>query len=317
MLTAQMVEVDLHEHIKRQAWTSIPAFAIAAAVFLVIGWVTGPDVQNPVGEQVELNELNRIFNITPLSLAPLVLLAVLSARKVPATLALIAATLFAGVLGAFLQPGVMEGFVGGSGYHPLTGSIEGVWLAMANGFSIDTGIGVIDSLLSRGGMDSMLPTVWLIIGAVTFGALLERFGLIGRLVDPMIGAAKSTGRLFATVFGCAFGLNVIAGDQYIALVLPARVFRLEFQRRDLAPTHLSRLAADSGTVTSPLVPWNSCGAFMGAVLGVPTLSYLPYCVFNYASPALSVLYGFTGFKVEKRDPNASHPPAPRQVSRSP
>ncbi|MCO5316336.1 MAG: hypothetical protein M9938_09280 [Solirubrobacterales bacterium] len=93
--------------------------------------------------------------------------------------------------------------------------------------------------------------------------------------------------------------TVIAGDQYIALVLPSRVFRAEFKKRDLAPTNLSRLAADSGTVTSPLVPWNSCGAFMAGVLGVGTLAYLPYCIFNYASPALSVLYGFTGFKIEK------------------
>jgi Na+:H+ antiporter, NhaC family len=193
---------------------------------------------------------------------------------------------------------------------------------MANGFSIDSGIPEIDSLLSRGGMDSMLPTVWLIIGAVTFGALLEEFGLISRLVDPLVRAAKSTGRLFATVFGCAFGLNVVAGDQYIALVLPSRVFRAEFARRGLAPTNLSRLAADCGTVTSPLVPWNSCGAFMGAVLGVATLSYLPYCIFNYASPALSVLYGITGFKIEKTAPVVDEPlieatedrwPPPRQV----
>ena len=154
----------------------------------------------------------------------------------------------------------------------------------------------------------MLLTLWLIIGAVTFGALLEEFGLIARLVDPLIAAAKSTGRLFATVFGCAFGLNVVAGDQYIALVLPARVFRAEFARRGLAPTNLSRLAADSGTVTSPLVPWNSCGAFMGAVLGVPTLSYLPYCVFNYASPGLSVLYGITGFRIERVEPVDEQPP---------
>ena len=103
---------------------------------------------------------------------------------------------------------------------------------------------------------------------MTLGALLEEFGLIGRLVNPMIGAARSTGRLFLTVFACGFGLNVVAGDQYIALVLPSRIFRAEFARRGLAPTNLSRLAADSGTVTSPLVPWNSCGAFMGAVLGV-------------------------------------------------
>jgi len=302
VLTAQMVEVDVHEHIKRQAWTSVPAFVIAACVFVIIGLVKGPDVVNPVGEAIELAKLDQIYNITPLTLLPLLVLGYLSIRRVPATLALICSTLFAGVLGAFLEPDVMKGFVGGSDYHPVIGSVTGVWSAMANGFSIESGIGEIDSLLSRGGMDSMLPTVWLIIGAVTFGALLEEFGLIARLVDPLLRAAKSTGRLFVTVFSCAFGLNVVAGDQYIALVLPSRIFRAEFARRGLAPTNLSRLAADSGTVTSALVPWNSCGAFMGAVLGVPTLSYLPYAVFNYASPGLSVLYGITGFRIERTDP---------------
>jgi len=302
ILTAQMVKVDVHEHIKRQAWTSIPAFVIAFAVLLVLSLVGAPDVRNPVGKDVELSSLGDIYHITPLNLLPLVLLAVLSIRKVPATLALLASTIFAGILGAFLQPDVMKQFVNGTDYHAVIGSIKGIWLAMANGFSIDSGIGEIDQLLSRGGMDSMLLTLWLIIGAVTFGAILEEFGLIARLVDPLIRAARSRGRLFVTVFACGFGLNVVAGDQYIALVLPSRVFRVEFSRRGLAPTNLSRLAADSGTVTSPLVPWNSCGAFMAAVLGVPTLSYLPFSVFNYASPALSVLYGITGFKIEKTEP---------------
>jgi Na+:H+ antiporter, NhaC family len=298
VLTSQMVGVDVHEHIKRQAWTSVPAFAIAFVVLLIVGLLNGPDVQNPVGEELELNSLDGIYNITPLALLPLLLLGYLSIRRVPPTLALLAAALFAGVLAAFLQPSVMDDFGGGG----VVGAIKGIWLAMANGFSIDTGISEIDRLLSRGGMDSMLTTLWLIIGAVTFGALLEEFGLIARLVDPLIHAAKSTGRLFATVFGCAFGLNVVAGDQYIALVLPSRVFRAEFASRGLAATNLSRLAADSGTVTSPLVPWNSCGAFMGAVLGVATLSYLPYAIFNYASPALSVLYGVTGFRIERTGP---------------
>jgi Na+/H+ antiporter NhaC len=106
----------------------------------------------------------------------------------------------------------------------------------------------------------MLLTIWLIIGAVTFGALLEQFGLIDRLVRPLITAAKTTGRLYLSVFASAIGLNIVAGDQYIALVLPSRIFRVEFEQRGLAPQNLSRLAADSGTVTSPLVPWNSCGA---------------------------------------------------------
>ncbi|MFF3007781.1 Na+/H+ antiporter NhaC [Kitasatospora sp. NPDC057940] len=299
VLTAQLVGVDLYQHVKRQAWTSIPAFVAAFVAFLVIGLVRGPEVHNPVGKDIELSSLGHIYHITPLNLLPLLLLGFLSIRKTPAPLALTASTLFAGILGAFLQPSVMKDFVGGSSHNPFLGSIKGIWRAMANGFSIHSGIGDIDRLLSRGGMDSMLPTIWLIIGAVTFGALLEEFGLINRLVHPLIRAAKSRGRLYLTVFACAFGLNVVAGDQYIALVLPARVFRLEFARRGLAPTNLSRLAADSGTVTSALVPWNSCGAFMGAVLGVATLSYAPFAIFNWASPALSVLYGITGFRIEK------------------
>jgi Na+:H+ antiporter, NhaC family len=307
VLTSQMVGVDVHEHIKRQAWTSVPAFAIALVVFVIIGLANGPDVVNPVGEEIELSKLDEIYNITPLTLLPLVLLAYLSVRRVPATLALIFSALFAGLLGAFLEPDVMRGFVGGTDYNAVVGSIKGVWSAMANGFSIESGIAEIDQLLSRGGMDSMLLTLWLIIGAVTFGALLEEFGLIARLVNPLIESARSTGRLFVTVFGCGFGLNVVAGDQYIALVLPSRVFRAEFARRGLAPTNLSRLAADSATVTSPLVPWNSCGAFMGAVLGVGALSYAPYAIFNYTSPALSVMYGITGFRIEKTEPAPEEP----------
>ena len=301
ILTAQMVKVRVDEHIKRQAWTSIPAFVIAFVVLLILALVKSPQVHAPVPTDIELAKLADIYHITPLNLLPLLLLGVLSFRKVPAVLALTASTLFAGVLGAFLQPQVMSDFVG-AGTGAVVGSIKGIWRAMANGFSINSGIGEIDRLLSRGGMDSMLKTIWLIIGAVTFGVLLEHFGLISRLVNPLISAAKSTGRLFVTVFATGFGLNVVAGDQYIALVLPARVFRNEFARRGLAPTNLSRLAADSATVTSPLIPWNSCGAFMGAVLGVSAFRYLPFAIFCYASPALSVLYGITGFKIEKTAP---------------
>jgi NhaC family Na+:H+ antiporter len=262
-----------------------------------------------VPESVELTALGDVYHITPLNLLPLVLLAGLSIRKVPASLALAAATLFAGVCGALLQPDVVQGFADGGG-GGVVESVKAVWQAMATGFQMDSGVGEVDRLVSRGGMSSMLPTVWLIVGAVTFGALLEEFGMIGRLVDPLIRAARSTGRLFATVFVAAFGLNVVAGDQYIALVLPTKVFRPEFARRGLAPTNLSRLAADSGTVTSPLVPWNSCGAFMGAVLGVSALKYLPFAFFCLASPALSVVYGFTGFRVERLAPDPHHVEAP-------
>ncbi len=300
ILTAQMVKVDLYTHIRSQAWTSVPAFVIAAVAFAVLG-VVGPPVRDTVSEEVELARLNEIFSINVSNLLPLVVLVVMSLRKVPASLALVASALWAGVQATILQRDVVAGFVteiGGSA-NVVLGSIQAIWRAMGNGFTMNSGIADIDRLLSRGGMDSMLLTIWLIIGAVTFGALLEHFGLIDRLVRPLIASAKTTGRLYLSIFASALGLNIFAGDQYIALVLPSRIFRLEFEKRGLAPQNLSRLAADSGTVTSPLVPWNSCGAFMAAVLGVPTLAYLPFAFFNIASPLLSVVYGYTGFKIVK------------------
>jgi NhaC family Na+:H+ antiporter len=303
VLAAQIAKVDIYSHIRNQAWTSAPAFVLAAAAFTVLG-IAGPPVHATVGEAVELAKLGQVFWITPINLLPLLLLVILSIRKVPASLALLGSALFAGVQATVVQRDVVNGFVrhihGSS--NPVVGSIQAIWKVLANGFSTNTGIADIDRLLSRGGMDSLLLTIWLIIGAVTFGALLEQFGLIDRLINPLIGAATTTGKLYLSVFASCVGLNLVAGDQYIALVLPSRMFRLEFARRGLAPQNLSRLAADSGTVTSPLVPWNSCGAFMGAVLGVATLSYLPFALFNIASPVLSVIYGITGFKVVKTEP---------------
>ncbi len=287
ILTAQMVKVDLYTHIRSQAWSSLPAFGLACVVFMILG-IAGPAVTATPGEEVELAKLDQIYWISPVNLIPLLVLVVMSARKVPASLALLSAALVAGVLAPFTQASLVREFVGDIGGSPnvVVGAMQAIWKVMANGLTVNTGIADIDRLVSRGGMDSMLFTIWLIIGAVTFGALLEHFGLINRLIVPAIAAARTRGRLYLTVFATAFGLNLVAGDQYIALVLPSRIYRAEFGRRGLAPQNLSRLCADSATVTSPLVPWNSCGAFMGAVLGVATLSYLPFalfCIFSRCS----------------------------------
>ncbi|QIL89678.1 Na+/H+ antiporter NhaC [Microbulbifer sp. SH-1] len=301
ILSSQMVKVDVYTHIRNQAWTSVPAFLFAAVIFALLG-LGRVDIegQSELQQAVELKSLNGIYHITALNLLPLLLLVIMSVRKFPASLSLLLSAIFASILGAFLQPTVYAGFAG-EDVLGIGGAVKAIWQAMANGFHMASGVADVDQLLSRGGMSSMLHTLWLIMGAVTFGALLDEFGLIKQLINPLIYRAKTIGGLFLTVFASAFGLNVVAGDQYIALVLPTRIFRAEFEKRGLAPQNLSRLAADCGTVTSPLVPWNSCGAFMAAVLGVPTLLYLPFCLFNVASPALSVLYGYTGFKLVKLD----------------
>ena len=165
---------------------------------------------------------------------------------------------------------------------------------MANGFVSTTGNETIDALFSRGGMAGMLTTIWLILGALSYAAIMEEAGFLDRLISPIVAHAKSTGRLIAAVIGTCIGLNIIAGDQYVAIVMPSRVYRAEFARRGIAPRMLSRAVEDSGTVTSPLVPWNSCGAYMAAALGVATIAYLPFCFFNLASPVISLVYGFTG-----------------------
>lgn len=300
VLTAQIVKVPVMTHIKAQLWTSVPAFVITVVLFVILGFTNGAESQPPDPIDVELAGISDVFNITAWNLLPLLLLVVLSIRKVPASMALFLSAMFAGVTGAFLQPHVMADFVEKESMNPLV-ALRATWLAMANGFEVSTGLVEVDRLVSRGGMDSMLLTLWLIIGAVTFGALMDELGLIHRLVDPLLRWASTQGRLFLAVFFTGFGLNIIAGDQYIALVMPAKIYRAEFLKRGLAPTNLSRLAADSGTVTSPLVPWNSCGAFMSSTLGVSTLLYAPFAFFSILSPIIDIGYGFTGFKIIKTD----------------
>jgi NhaC family Na+:H+ antiporter len=151
-------------------------------------------------------------------------------------------------------------------------------------------------------MASFLTTVWLILGALAFAAVLEYAGFLQRLLAPIAARMRRRGSLILAVNASGVGLNVVAGDQYVACVLPARMFRGEFERRGLAPQVLSRAVEDSGTVTSVLVPWNTCGAYISGVLGVSTAAYFPFCFFNLLSPLLDVLFGFIGFKVPTSAP---------------
>jgi NhaC family Na+:H+ antiporter len=295
VLTAQLADVDVGTHIRAMLWTAGPAFLIAAVSFTILGFrergYSGPQIES------ELSRLDQVFWITPLNLIPLAVLVALSIKKVPASLAILSSALLAGLLAVVFQPHAVLRFVNEPALPTAVAYVKGVWSALANGFRIDSGMPEVDSLLTRGGMSRMLNTIWIVIGAVTFGTLLDDFNMIAKLVNPLLARATTVGRLILAVVSTAIGLNIITADQYIALVLPVRMFRLEFRRRGLKAQNLSRACADAGTVTSPLVPWNSCGAFMAVTLGVPTLVYLPFCIFNIASPLMSLFWGFTGWKI--------------------
>ena len=246
-----------------------------------------------------------------MNLLPLALLVVFTVRKVPPFLAILGSALFAGILACFTQWDAVTAFVDDPQLGTVGTAVKAVYGAMATGFVSHSGVEEIDALFSRGGMASLLTTVWLVLAAMAFAAILEHAGFLERLMRPIVARAKSRGSLILAANASGIALNVVAGDQYVADVLPARMFRGEFERRGLAPEVLSRAVEDSGTVTSPLVPWNTCGAYMSGVLGVSTAAYLPYCFFNLLSPVLDVVYGFLGFKVPTRtQPPGSPPPDP-------
>jgi NhaC family Na+:H+ antiporter len=280
-------------------WTAGPALGISLVLFVLLGRAADPDAD--VSTDAARAALGDAFNISALCLLPMVLLVVMAARKMPPFLSILGSALFAAVLAPFLQWDAVVAFVDDPSLGNVATAVKAGYAAMATGFVSDSGVPEIDNLFSRGGMASMLTTIWLVLGALSFAAVMEHAGFLQRLLEPIVTRTRRRGSLIAAVNGSGIGLNVIAGDQYVADVLPARMFRKEFARRGLAPQVLSRAVEDSGTVTSVLVPWNTCGAYIAGVLGVSTGAYLPYCFFNILSPLLDIVYGFIGFKVPRAE----------------
>ena len=297
-LAPAVAGTDLFTHIRHMVWTTAPSFILALILFAAIG--LGADVPSDTDSLQALKvTLGDAFNITPLALIPLVVVFVMAFRKVPPLPTILFGALFGGFVALVLQPAAVLAFADSPDLSPALAMTKGVWLAMANGYSSSTGVPEVDNLLSRGGMSSMLVTIWLILSAMAFGAVLEYSGMLLRLVRSALAAAKSTGALIMTVVLSCIGINIIAADQYIAIVLPGKMYKAEFERRGLKPKNLSRVIEDSGTLTSPLVPWNTCGAYMAATLGVATFAYLPFVFFNLINPVVSIIYGFTGFTIER------------------
>jgi NhaC family Na+:H+ antiporter len=231
---------------------------------------------------------------------PLVVVVALALLKLPPFTTIFVGALVAAVLATIVAPDRVAAFARTAGREDLPtwlALIKGAWLALASGYNSTTGDPEIDQLLSRGGMASMLDTIWLIVTALAFGGVVEKAGVLDKLITPVIDAVKSTGALIASMVGAVFATNVITADQYIAIVLPGRMFKTAFARRGFAPVVLSRAVGGAATPTSALIPWNSCGAYMAATLGVATLSYAPYAVFSVVSPLLVIAIAFAGFRM--------------------
>jgi NhaC family Na+:H+ antiporter len=216
------------------------------------------------------------------------------------------------VLAVAFQREAIFKLVGETDLSPALAMIKTLWAVLFDGYSASTGDADLDSLLSRGGMSSMLNTVWLILCAMCFGAAMEKAGVLEALVQVLVGFSKTVGGLISTTVATCFGVNTLAADQYIAIVVPGRMFADAYAQRGLHAKNLSRTLEDAGTITSPLIPWNTCGAYMAATLGIPTLAYLPFCFFNLINPFMAIFYGYANIKIEPAE--EPDPTAPGQTA---
>ena len=296
-LAPAMAGTDLFTHIRYMMYTTIPSFLISLLIFLFIG-LSMDNTQNSDDITNLLMAIESSFNISPwLFLVPVIVL-LLIMKKVPALPALFAGTLLGGIFAIIFQPHLIVE-LSGIDSNFFQASYVSVINAMGSETSINTSNEMINDLLSSGGMYGMLNTIWLIICAMCFGGVMEASGALKKISQSIIQYAESTGSVIATTACTCLFFNVTASDQYLSIVVPGRMYADTFKDKGLAPENLSRTLEDSGTVTSVLVPWNTCGATQSAVLGVATMTYLPFCFFNIISPLMTILYGYLGFKIKK------------------
>ena len=286
----------IYEHIRESLFTSIPSLLIAVILFGLLGSPGDFDAD------AMLAGIEASFEVSLWAFVPLIIVLGLSIARGPPFVTIFIGALAGGILAAILDPERVIAFAASPDLAPPLAAFKGVWMALANGYVADSGNPSIDVILTRGGMSSMMNTVWLIITALAFGATVERAGLLNRLIDPVIHGVKSVAALVTAVVATCIGANIVTSDQYISIALPARLFQAEFQKRGLAPVLLSRVVGDSATVTSPLIPWNSCGAYMAAALGVPVTGYVAYCFFNLLNPLVTIAFALLGLRVLRTAP---------------
>lgn len=291
---------NLYDHIKHMLWTTVPSITIALIIFTLIGLNATVSADMSI-KDATLNAIDEHFNTSIWLLIPVLVVIVLAVLKLRPFPTILLGALAGGIFAVIFQPEQITQFVDRTDLSEPLVMIAGVWKAMYTGFTTSTGFETLDQLVNRDGMNSMLEVIWLILSALMFGGVMEETGMLKKLVEVLLKMVKGTGSLIMTTILTSFGINVIASDQYMAIVLPGRMFKMEFERRGLAPENLSRSLEDAGTITSPLVPWNTCGAYMAGTLGVATVAYLPYVFFNLINPVLAIILGFTGFSIKKLD----------------
>ena len=313
ILASSTTGVDLFTHIRYMMFTTMPAFTITLIIFAAMGLGLANDCEVHVHQYTE--GLSATYNISLWTLIVPVLTAILIARRVPSLIVLFLSAMMAGIMALILQPHILMQIGAPSNLPPLGSAafvagaekelgeaaalIKGLAITFYGATSIDTGYSELNELVSTGGMTGMLNTIWLILCAMCFGAVMVASGMIESITRVVISWVRSRVGLVASTASTGLFLNITTGDQFISIVLTANMFQNVYERQGYEARLLSRTAEDSATVTSVLVPWNTCGMTQSTVLGVPTIAYLPYCFFNILSPVMTIVVAAIGWKIKQ------------------
>ena len=296
-LAPAMAGSDLISHIKYLSLTTVPSIIISLVIFIVLGF----NISDSIGlnnAEVISSAIKEKFYISPvLFIVPLTVI-ILIYNKIKAVPALFVGVILGSVFALIFQSGLVVD-VSNSETISSKALFSGTMISLYGSISINTSNPLVTDLLSSSGMFGMLDTIWLVICAMIFGGVMEKAGFLKQITSIILNKIKSSGSLISSTAGTCIFFNLTASDQYLSIVVPGKMFSSIYKEKGLAPENLSRTLEDGGTVTSVLVPWNTCGAYHASVLNVATLTYLPFCFFNLISPIMTILFAYLKIKIKR------------------
>ncbi len=299
-LASAISGAPLMSHIRYMMYTTVPSIVITIVVFTILSLTY--DTSAIVGKEVLLGSIKESFNISPwLFVVPVVIIAMII-RKVQPIIALLLGSLLGLLFALIFQPNLIAQLSGAT-HLGISENYMVLMDAATRGLTVETSNAQLNDLFSSGGMKGMLGTIWLIITAMIFGGIMESIGALSRISQALLSMAKSVFGLFASTVASCLALNITASDQYLAIVVPGKMFKQAFDDKDLAPENLSRSLEDSGTVTSVLIPWNTCGAYQSAALQVDVVEYFAFAIFNYLSPLMTLIFAAFRIKLKQKKHN--------------
>ncbi len=296
-LAPAMAGSELISHIKYLSLTTVPSIIISLVIFIVLGF----NISDSIGlnnAEVISSAIKEKFYISPvLFIVPLTVI-ILIYNKIKAVPALFIGVILGSVFALIFQSGLVVD-VSNSETISSKALFSGTMISLYGSISINTSNPLVTDLLSSSGMFGMLDTIWLVICAMIFGGVMEKAGFLKQITSIILNKIKSSGSLISSTAGTCIFFNLTASDQYLSIVVPGKMYSSIYKEKGLAPENLSRTLEDGGTVTSVLVPWNTCGAYHASVLNVATLTYLPFCFFNLISPIMTILFAYLKIKIKR------------------